>query len=88
MGRGQAETSWQKHQTMREMQSTEVYLSGFNALCTFSHLLHEVKIMWKWHEDKQTMLLHLSIFYEYQQFVQHLICFSIQPPDYSDPWPR
>jgi hypothetical protein len=32
--------------------------------------------------------LHLSIFYEYQQFFQHRICFSIQPPDYSDPWPR
>ena len=28
---------------MREMQSIEVDLSGFNALCTFSHLLHEVK---------------------------------------------
>ena len=27
------------------------------------------------------------IFYEYQQFFQHRICFSIQPPDYSDPWP-
>jgi hypothetical protein len=25
------------------------------------------------------ILLHLSIFYEYQQFFQHLICFSIQP---------
>jgi paraquat-inducible protein B len=31
-------------------------------------------------EDKQTMLLHLSIFYEYQQFVQHPICFWIQTP--------
>jgi hypothetical protein len=30
----------------------------------------------------------LSIFYEYQQFFQHLICFSIQPPDYSDLWHR
>ena len=38
-------------------------------------------------EDKNTSLLHLSIFYEYQQFFQHRICFSIQP-DYSDPWPR
>ena len=38
-------------------------------------------------EDKHKMLLHLSIFYEYQQFFQHRICFSIQPPDYSDPWP-
>ena len=27
---------------MREMQSTEVDLSGSNALCTFSHLFHEV----------------------------------------------
>ena len=42
MGRGQNETSWLKHQTLREIQSTEVFLSGFNALCTFSHLLHEV----------------------------------------------
>ena len=39
-------------------------------------------------EDQHKMLLHLSIFYEYQQFVQHRICFSIQPPDYSDPRPR
>jgi hypothetical protein len=31
--------------------------------------------------------LQLSIFYEYQQFFQHRIRFSIQPPDYSDPWP-
>jgi hypothetical protein len=40
------------------------------------------------HEDKHKILFHLSIFYEYQQFFQHRICFSIQPPDYSDPWPR
>ena len=39
-------------------------------------------------EDKHKMLLHLSILYEYQQFFQHCICFSIQPSDYSDPWPR
>jgi hypothetical protein len=39
-------------------------------------------------EDKHKILLHLSIFYEYQQFFQHRICFSIQPLDYSDPWPR
>ena len=39
-------------------------------------------------EDKHKILLHLSIFYEYQQFFQYRICFSIQPPDYSDPWPR
>ena len=36
--------------------------------------------------DKHKIVLHLSIFYEYQQFFQHRICFSIQPPDYSDPW--
>jgi hypothetical protein len=42
---------------------------------------------WKW-RDKNKILLHLSIFYEDQQFFQHRICFSIQPPDYSDPWPR
>jgi hypothetical protein len=28
---------------------------------------------------KHKLLLHLSIFYEYQQFFQHRICFSIQP---------
>jgi hypothetical protein len=39
-------------------------------------------------EDKHKIVLHLSILYEYQQFCQHRICFSIQPPDYSDPWPR
>jgi hypothetical protein len=44
MGRGQHETSWLKHQALGEIQSTEVFLSGFNALCTFSHLLHEVKL--------------------------------------------
>ena len=38
-------------------------------------------------EDKHKIVLHLSIFYQYQQFFQHRICFSIQPPDYSDPWP-
>jgi hypothetical protein len=42
-------------------------------------------------EDKHKIVLHLSLFYEYQQFFQHHICFSIQPPDYhathSDPWP-
>jgi hypothetical protein len=30
-------------------------------------------------EDKHKFVLHLSILYEYQQFVQHGICFSIQP---------
>ena len=30
-------------------------------------------------EDKHKILLHLSIIYEYQQFFQHRICFSIQP---------
>jgi hypothetical protein len=30
-------------------------------------------------EDKHKMLLYLSIFFEYQQFFQHRICFSIQP---------
>jgi hypothetical protein len=28
-------------------------------------------------EDKLKILLHLSIFYEYQQFCQHRICFPI-----------
>ena len=43
MRRGQNETSRLKHQTLSEIQSTEVFVSEFNALCTFSHLLHEVK---------------------------------------------
>jgi hypothetical protein len=30
-------------------------------------------------EDKHKIVLHLSIFYEYQQFFQHRIRFSIQP---------
>jgi hypothetical protein len=34
-------------------------------------------------EDKHKIVLHLSIFYKYQQFFQHRICFSIQPPDYQ-----
>jgi hypothetical protein len=38
-------------------------------------------------EDKHKIVFHLSIFYEYQQFFQHRICCSIQPPDHSDPWP-
>jgi hypothetical protein len=30
-------------------------------------------------EGKHKMLLHLSIFYEYEQFFQRRICFPIQP---------
>ena len=30
-------------------------------------------------EDKHKIVLHLSIFYEYQQFFQHRICSSMQP---------
>ena len=30
-------------------------------------------------EDKHKIVLNLSILYEYQQFFQHRICFSIQP---------
>jgi hypothetical protein len=37
MARRQNETSWLKHHTLCDIQSTEVFLSGFNALCTFSH---------------------------------------------------
>jgi hypothetical protein len=36
MGRGQNETSWLKHQTFYEIQSTEVFVSRFNTLCTFN----------------------------------------------------
>ena len=46
-------------------------------------------------EDEHKMLLHLSIFYEYQQFFQHRICFPITNEishvtihaTHSDPWP-
>jgi hypothetical protein len=46
-------------------------------------------------EDKHKILLHLSIFYEYQQFFQHRICFPITNETshvtthatHSDPWP-
>ena len=50
-------------------------------------------------EDKHKIVLHLSIFHEYQQFFQHRICFSIQRPitnetshvithaTHSDSWP-
>jgi hypothetical protein len=50
---------------------------------------HAVQFNWLriFLEDKHKILLQLSICYEYQQFFQHRICFSIQPPDYSDPWP-
>jgi hypothetical protein len=53
MARGQNETSWLKHQTLCEIQSTEVFLSGFNALCTFSYLLHEVKLKKKRSENEE-----------------------------------
>jgi hypothetical protein len=29
-------------------------------------------------EDKHTLLLHLSIFHEYQQFFQHRICLHVK----------
>ena len=46
-------------------------------------------------EDKHKIVLHLSIFYEYQQFFQHRICFPITNETSnvtthatrSDPWP-
>ena len=46
-------------------------------------------------EDKHKQLLHLSIFYEYQHFFQHRICFLVTNQTshvttyatYSDPWP-
>ena len=46
-------------------------------------------------EDKHNILLHVSIFYEYQQFFQHRICFPITNETshvtthatHSDPWP-
>jgi hypothetical protein len=52
----------------------------------FSHKTSHMVLSIIFLEEKDNMWLHLSIFYEYQQFFQHRICFSIQPPDYSDPW--
>jgi hypothetical protein len=48
-----------------------------------SHMVLSIILL----EDRHKSVLHLSIFYEYQHFFQHRICFSIQAPDYSDPWP-
>jgi hypothetical protein len=50
------------------------------------------KNCWYWYNidicnKMHNILLHISILYQYQQFFQHRICFSIQPPDNSDPWP-
>jgi hypothetical protein len=39
-----------------------------------SHMVLSIILL----EDKHKILLHLSILYEYQQFFQHHICFSIQ----------
>jgi hypothetical protein len=36
-------------------------------------------------EDKHKILLHLSIFYEYQQFFQHLICYKDHLENYIEP---
>jgi hypothetical protein len=42
---------------------------------TTSHMVLSILFL----EDKHKIVLYLSIFYEYQQFFQHCICFSIQP---------
>jgi hypothetical protein len=36
-------------------------------------------------EDKHKILLHLSIFYEYQQFFQHRICYKDHLENYIEP---
>jgi hypothetical protein len=46
------------------------------------------EVLWRNISDFYVNLRVEAIFYKYQQFSQHRICFSIQPPDYSDPWPR
>jgi hypothetical protein len=38
---------------MCEIQSSEVFLSGFNALYTFSHLLNKVKLNKKPSENEE-----------------------------------
>jgi len=43
MARGKNETPWLKIHTFSEIQLIEVFLSVFNALCTFSRLVHEEK---------------------------------------------
>jgi hypothetical protein len=39
---------------MCEIQWTEVFLSGFNALYTFSHLLNEIESKTQWDDGRQT----------------------------------
>jgi hypothetical protein len=68
--------------------TTGANISGYQCLRLIIINKQQYKIKMSIIEDKHKIVLHLSIFYEYQQFFQHRICFSIQPPDYSDPWPR
>ena len=55
------------------LKSSPVYL--FQIFIKTSHMVLSIIFL----EDKHKILLHLSISYEYQQFFQHRICFSIQP---------
>jgi hypothetical protein len=53
MGRGQNEISWLKHQTLCEIQSTEVFLSGYNTLMYILSFITWNKILKKRIENEE-----------------------------------
>jgi hypothetical protein len=57
----------------RDITYSCMYLNVF--LNNFRHKTSQIILSIIFLEDKHKMLLHLSIFYEYQQFFQHRICF-------------
>jgi hypothetical protein len=59
----------------KKMHGKEIYIYSEIFRHKTSHMVLSIIFL----EDKHKILLHLSIFYEYQQFFQHRICFSIQP---------
>ena len=69
------------HQTIKGKECIHVTTRLFTLIFFFkfnhktSHMVLSIIFL----EDKHKILLHLSMLYEYQQFFQHLICFSIQP---------
>jgi hypothetical protein len=68
-----------RHQLPYLILAILVRLFCFNGHKSFNYLASYMVVSIIFLEDKHKILLHLSIFYEYQQFVQHRICFSIQP---------
>jgi hypothetical protein len=59
----------------KKMHVIEIYVKSE----IFRHKTSHMVLSIIFHEDKHNISLHLSIFYEYRQFFQHRICFSIQP---------